>query len=46
MSALFSFDHDGADPKILERRIEANLNKATVRQLKQIYGHVRQVMES
>ena len=46
MSALFSFDHDEADPKILKRRIEASLAKATFKQLKQIYGHVRQVMES
>jgi hypothetical protein len=46
MSALFSFDHDEADPKILKRRMEAILAKATLHQLKQIYGHVRQVMES
>jgi transcriptional regulator with XRE-family HTH domain len=46
MSALFSFDRDEADPKMLKRRIEANLAKATVQQLKQIYGHVRQVIES
>jgi hypothetical protein len=35
-----------ADPKILKRRIEASLAKATSQQLKQIHGHVRQVMES
>ena len=46
MGALFSFDQDEADPKILKRRIEAILAKATSQQLKQIYGHVRQVMES
>src|ERR1700722_5134408 len=46
MSALFTFDDDEADPRILKRRIEANLAKATAQQLKQIYGHVRQVMES
>jgi transcriptional regulator with XRE-family HTH domain len=46
MSDLFSFGDDEADPKILKRRIEASLAKATPRQLKQIYGHVRQVVES
>jgi hypothetical protein len=46
MSALFSFDHEEADPKILKRRIEGILAKATAQQLKQIYGHMRQVMES
>ena len=46
MSALFSFEQDETDPKILKRRIEAILAKATAQQLKQIYGHVRQVMES
>jgi transcriptional regulator with XRE-family HTH domain len=46
MSALFSFDQDEADPKTLKRRIEAILTKATAQQLRQIYGHVRQVMES
>ena len=46
MSALFSFDHDEADPKTLKRRIDASLAKATPQQLKQIYGHIRQVMES
>lgn len=46
VSALFSFDHDEVDPKVLKRRIEASLAKATPQQLKQIYGHVRQVMES
>src|SRR5713101_2373583 len=46
MNALFSFDQGEADPKILKRRIEAILAKATAQQLKQIYGHARQVMES
>src|SRR5260370_27462534 len=46
MGALFSFDQDEADPKTLKRRIETILTKATAQQLKQIYGHVRQVMES
>jgi hypothetical protein len=46
MSALFSFNHDEADPKVLKKRIEASLANATSQQLKQIYGHVRQVMES
>ncbi len=46
MSALFSFDHDEADPKMLKRRIEATLAKATAQELKQIYGHMRQIMES
>jgi hypothetical protein len=46
MSALFSFDQDETDPKTLKRRIEAILTKATAQQLKQIYGHVRHVMES
>jgi hypothetical protein len=41
---LFSFEHEEADPKILKRRIETILAKATAQQLKQIYGHVRQVM--
>ena len=34
------------DRALRERRIEANIDKATAQQLKQIYGHVRQVMES
>ena len=38
MSALFSFEQDGADPKTLKRRIETILTKATAQQLKQIYG--------
>ena len=46
MGALFSFDLDEADPQTLKRRIETILTKATAQQLKQIYGHVRQVMES
>jgi len=46
VSALFSFDPDEADPKALKRRIETMLTKATAQQLKQIYGHVRQVIES
>jgi transcriptional regulator with XRE-family HTH domain len=46
MSALFSFDYDEADPKILKRRIEASLARASSQQLKQIYGHVRQIIES
>jgi hypothetical protein len=46
MGALFSFEQDEVDPKILKRRIETILTKATAQQLKQIYGHVRQVMES
>src|SRR5260370_42506212 len=45
MSALFSFDQEEADPKILKRRIETILTKPTAQQLKQIYGHARQVME-
>ena len=45
MNARFSFDRDEADPMILKRRIEASLAKATVQQLRQIYGHVRQVLE-
>jgi len=44
--ALFSFEHEEADPKTLKRRIETILAKATAQRLKQIYGHVRQVMES
>jgi hypothetical protein len=44
--ALFSFDQEEADPKILKRRIETILTKATAQQLKQIYGHARQVVES
>ena len=46
MSALFSFEQDEADPKVLKKRIDTILAKATAQQLKQIYGHVRQVMES
>jgi putative transcriptional regulator len=46
MNALFSFDHDEADPKVLKRRIEISMANATSQQLKQILGHVRQVMES
>jgi hypothetical protein len=46
MGALFSFEQDEADPKLLKRRIETILTNATAQQLKQIYGHVRQVMES
>ena len=46
IGALFSFDQDEADPKTLKRRIETILTKATAQQLKQIYGHARQVMES
>jgi hypothetical protein len=46
MRALFSFDQDEADPKTLKRPIETILTKATAQQLKQIYVHVRQVMES
>ena len=46
MGALFSFEQDEADPKVLKKRIETILTKATAQQLKQIYGHVRQVMES
>ena len=46
MSSLFSFDHDESYPKTLKRRIETILTKATAQQLKQIYVHVRQVMES
>jgi hypothetical protein len=41
MEALFSFDGDEADPKLLKKRIDAILSKATTQQLKQIYGHVR-----
>src|SRR5260370_42547814 len=44
--ALFSFDQDEADPKTLKSRIETIVTKATAQQLKQIYGHVRQVIES
>jgi len=43
---LFSFDQDEAGPKTLKRQIETILTKATAQQLKQIYGHARQVMES
>ena len=43
--ALFSFEHEEADPKTLKRRIETILAKATAQRLKQIYGHLRQVME-
>ena len=46
MVTLFSFEQDEADPKILKRRIETILTKATAQHVKQIYGHVRQVMES
>ena len=46
MSALYSFDDDEADPRILNRRIESCLAKAAPQQLRQIYGHVPQVMES
>jgi hypothetical protein len=34
MSALFSFDHDEADPKILKRRIEVILIKGFVGAIK------------
>jgi len=43
---LFSFDQDEAGPKTLKRQIETILAKGTAQQLKQIYGHARQVMES
>jgi transcriptional regulator with XRE-family HTH domain len=46
MSSLFSFDHDEADPKLLKKRIDAILARAAAQQLRQIYGHVRQVIES
>jgi transcriptional regulator with XRE-family HTH domain len=46
MGALFSFEQDEADPKTLKRRIETILTMATAQQLRQIYGHVRHVMES
>jgi len=46
MQALFSFEGDETDPKLLRKRIDAALTKATAQQLKQIYGHVRQVIES
>lgn len=45
MSLLFSFDQDEADPKLLKKRIEGMLAKATPQQLRQIYGHARQVVE-
>jgi transcriptional regulator with XRE-family HTH domain len=45
MSALFSFDHDEADPKILRKRIDSTLARSTAQQLKQIYRHIRDVME-
>lgn len=46
ISALFSFDGEETDPKILKKRIDAIIAKATTQQLKQIYGHMRQVLES
>jgi hypothetical protein len=36
-----SFDQDEADPKVLKKRLDVVLAKATGLQLKQIYGHVR-----
>lgn len=46
MSSLFSFEQDASDPKVLKKRIEGILAKATPQQLKQIYGHARQVVEN
>ncbi len=46
MSSLFSFDQDEADPKVLKKRIESILAKATPQQLHQIYAHARLVLES
>jgi transcriptional regulator with XRE-family HTH domain len=46
MSSLFSFDQDETDPKVLKKRLDGILAKATPGQLRQIYGHARQVVES
>jgi transcriptional regulator with XRE-family HTH domain len=46
MSSLFFFDQDDADPKVVKKRIETILAKATPRQLQQIYAHARLVLES
>src|SRR5580704_9844537 len=39
MSSLFSFDQDEGDPKVLKKRMEGILTRATPGQLRQIYGH-------
>lgn len=46
VSSLFSFDDDEGDPRVLRKRMEAILAKATPQQVKQIYGHARCVVES
>ena len=46
MSSLFSFDDVESDPKILRKRMEGILAKATPQQLRQIYGHARCVVET
>jgi transcriptional regulator with XRE-family HTH domain len=46
MSSLFSFDHDETDPKMLRKRIESILARATPQQLRQIYCHARCVIEA
>ncbi len=45
MSILFTFDQDETDPRILKKRIEGILLKATPEQLRQIYGHARCVLD-
>jgi transcriptional regulator with XRE-family HTH domain len=45
MSSLFSVDPDEGDPKLVRKRIDALLAKATPQQIRQIYGHARCVVE-
>jgi transcriptional regulator with XRE-family HTH domain len=45
VSALFLFEKDENDAKILRKRIEAILDQSTPQQLKLIYRHARDVME-
>ena len=45
VNALFTYDQDESDPKILRKRIDSILGRATPLQLKQIYRLARDVVE-
>ncbi len=45
INALFTYEQDENDPKVLRKRIDAILGRANPLQLKQIYRHIRDVIE-